>query len=228
MKSSLGNAFCSWSGGKDCALSLHRAIRSGINVTRLVNMVTENGTHSRTHGLSAALLKLQAQAIGIPIVQRPAAWDTYEREFKNLLREMPDEGIHRGIFGDIDMELHRAWVERVCSECSIIPSLPLWGEKRGDLLSELIHAGFKIVIVAVDRHFLDETWVGREIDDAFVRDIQLREADVDICGEAGEYHTFVYDGPIFGRPVVFEKGPVRSEGDHFFLDILDPSIQGER
>lgn len=221
-------AFCSWSGGKDCALSLHRAVWSGFNVTRLVNMVTEDGSYSRTHGLSAALLALQGRAIGIPIVQRPATWDTYEREFKNVLCEMPENGIRRGIFGDIDMEEHRAWVERVCSECRITPSLPLWAEKRRDLLSEFILAGFKAAIVAVDKRYLDETWVGREIDDAFVRDIQLQGTDIDICGEAGEYHTFVYDGPIFNRPILFEKGPVRSDGDHFLIDIVNPAIKGAR
>jgi diphthine-ammonia ligase len=218
------NAFCSWSGGKESALSLFRAMGSGFNVTHLVNMMTEDGSHSRTHGISAGLIQLQAGAIGIPLIQRPASWDTYEREFKAVLRTMPGEGIYHGIFGDIDLEEHRAWVERVASECSITPSLPLWCEKRDDLLSEFIRSGFKAVIVAVDKRYLDENWIGREIDDAFMSDI--RSQDVDICGEAGEYHTFVYHGPIFKDPVLFDKGAVRSDGDHFFLDILNPSVKG--
>ncbi|MBP1750007.1 MAG: hypothetical protein H6Q52_2546 [Deltaproteobacteria bacterium] len=226
MNDSGDKAFCSWSGGKESALALYRAMRSGVNVARLVNMVTEDGSHSRTHGLSAGLLVLQAESIGIPIIQRPATWDTYEQEFKDVLREMPQKGIHRGIFGDIDLEEHRTWVERVCSECSIIPSLPLWTESRDDLLSEFIRAGFKASLVAVNKRYLDESWIGREIDNAFVRDIRAQSTHVDICGEAGEYHTFVYDGPIFKRPVSFEKGPVRSDGDHFFLDIRNGSIKG--
>ena len=86
-------AFCSWSGGKDCALSLYRAIRSGAEVARLVNMVTEDASCSRTHGVEAELLVLQARAIGIPLVQRPVSWDTYEREFKTVLHAMAGTGI---------------------------------------------------------------------------------------------------------------------------------------
>jgi diphthine-ammonia ligase len=217
-------AFCSWSGGKESVLSLFRAIRSGVNVVRLVNMMTEDGAHSRTHGITAELIQLQAKALGIPLIQRPASWDTYEEEFKTVLRMMTGQGIGCGIFGDIDLEEHRAWVVRVASECSITPSLPLWCEQRDDLLAEFIRSGFKAVMVAVDKRYLDETWIGREIDDAFVGDI--RTQNVDICGEAGEYHTFVYDGPIFKEPVIFGRGGVRSDGDHFFLDIIDPSLKG--
>jgi len=213
------DAFCSWSGGKESALSLFRAARSGFTITRLINMVTEDGTHSRTHGLEADLLSLQARAIGIPLTQRRTTWNGYEEEFKKVLSGLRADGIFQGIFGDIDMEEHRAWVERVCSECDVRPSLPLWLEKREDILSEFLDEGFKAVIVAVDRRYLDEKWVGREIDRAFVDNIRSLGGNVDICGEKGEYHSFVYDGPIFQRPVPFEKGGIRSTDDYFFLDI---------
>jgi uncharacterized protein (TIGR00290 family) len=213
------DAFCSWSGGKESALALFRAQRSGFAISRLINMVTEDGTHSRTHGLGADLLSLQARALGIPLTQRRTTWNGYEEEFKRVLSLLHAEGILRGVFGDIDMEEHRAWVERVCTDCDVRPSLPLWLEKRGDILSEFINEGFKAVIVAVDRHYLDERWIGREIDRAFVDDIRALGGDVDICGEKGEYHTFVYDGPIFQRPVPFEKGGIRSTDEYFFLDV---------
>ena len=213
------NVFCSWSGGKESALALHRARQSGFAVTRLINMVTEDGTHSRTHGLEADLLSLQAEAIGIPLVQRRTTWNGYEEEFKKALSAFRDEGIYRGIFGDIDMEEHRAWVERVCSEYKLRPSLPLWLEKRDDLLSEFINEGFKAVIVTVNRRYLDDTWIGREIDGAFVNDLKALGGDVDLCGERGEYHSFVYDGPIFRRPVPLERGKIRSTEEYFFLDI---------
>lgn len=213
------DAFCSWSGGKESALALFRARRSGFTITRLINMVTEDGTHSRTHGLEANLLSLQARTIGIPLTQRRTTWKSYEEEFKKVLSHFHAEGILRGVFGDIDMEEHRAWVERVCSECNVRPSLPLWLEKRDDILSEFLNEGFKAVIVAVDRRYLDDRWIGREVDPAFVNDIQALGGDVDICGEKGEYHTFVYDGPIFQRPVPFEMVGIRSTDEHFFLDI---------
>lgn len=179
------DAFCSWSGGKESALALFRARRSGSTITRLINMVTEDGTHSRTHGLEADLLSIQARAIGIPLTQRRTTWNGYEEEFKKALSSLYAEGIRRGVFGDIDMVEHRAWVERVCSECNVRPSLPLWLERREDILSEFINEGFKAVIVAVDRRYLDDMWIGREIDGTFPDDIRALGGDVDICGEKG-------------------------------------------
>ena len=220
------NAFCSWSGGKESALALFRARRSGFTITRLINMITEDGTHSRTHGLEADLLSLQASSIGIPLTQRRTTWNGYEEEFKKVLSLLHAEGTLRGVFGDIDMEEHRAWVERVCSECDVSASLPLWLEEREDILSEFVNRGFKAVIVAVDRRCLDDRWIGREIDHAFADDIRALGGDVDICGEKGEYHTFVYDGPIFQRPVPFERGGIRSTDDYFFLDIKALPLKG--
>jgi len=228
MKDDGNHVFCSWSGGKESALALYRAIGSGIAVNRLINMVTEDGSHSRTHGIEAALLSLQARAIGIPLIQRKTTWEGYEEEFKKVLFGLSDEGISRGVFGDIDMEEHRAWVERVCSECGVRPSLPLWLAKRDDLLSEFINSGFKAVIVAVDRNYLDDTWIGREIDGTFVKDLESLGDSVDICGERGEYHSFVYDGPIFHNPVQFEKGGIRSAPGYYFLDIGAYSIRETR
>lgn len=228
MKDDGNRVFCSWSGGKESALALYRAIGSGIAVSRLINMVTEDGSHSRTHGIEAALLSLQARAIGIPLIQRKTTWDGYEEEFKKVLSGLSDEGISRGVFGDIDMEEHRAWVDRVCAECAVRPSLPLWLAKRDDLLSEFIDSGFKAVIVAVDRNYLDDTWIGREIDKTFVKDLQSLGDSVDICGERGEYHSFVYDGPIFHRPVQLEKGGVLSAPGYYFLDIGAYSIKETR
>lgn len=195
-------------------------------MTHLINMVTEDGIHSRTHGVEAALLSIQAQAIGIPLVQCSTTWNGYEGVFKKALSGFLGQGIDQGIFGDIDMDEHRAWVERVCSECMIRPNLPLWLEKRDDLLSEFLNKGFKAVIVTVDKRYLDDTWVGREIDSEFVNDIKSLGDNVDICGEKGEYHSFVYDGPIFERPVIFKKGNVRSNEGYFFLDIHDASVEG--
>lgn len=224
MKKDLKSAFCCWSGGKESALALGRALNSGLKVDRLINMVTEDGTHSRTHGLEASLLSLQAKAAGIPLIQRGTTWNGYEGEFKKVISEFLGQGIDLGIFGDIDMDEHRAWVERVCSECAVRPSLPLWHEKREDLLQEFINEGFRAVVVTVDKRYLDETWIGREIDREFVKDIKALGDGVDMCGEKGEYHSFVYDGPIFEKPVVFRKRGVRSDEDYFFLDIDDASL----
>ena len=143
-------AFVSWSGGKDSALACYNAIKNDkVNVAYLLNMLSENGTHSRSHHLSAAVLKTQTGAMGIPIVQRQATWGGYEEEFKKALAFFKEEGIQTGIFGDIDVQEHRDWVERVCGDCGLNAIFPLWQRSRESLMDEFIAAGFKAVIVAV-------------------------------------------------------------------------------
>jgi diphthine-ammonia ligase len=194
--------FCSWSGGKDSALAFYEATRSGMEITHLLNMATENGEHSRTHGLTSELLASQAEAINISLVQQKASWDTYEKEFKKALSIIKDGDALRGVFGDIDMIEHRDWVERVCLESGVEPILPLWLKDREEILISFIDAGFKAIVVAADERYLGEEWLGREINRAFMNDLKALNR-VDLCGEKGEYHTFVYDGPIFKKPVGF-------------------------
>ena len=187
-------AFCSWSGGKESAYALHKAQRQGMEVSFLLNMVSEDGKRSRSHGVPAELLIKQADGIGIPIIQAGCWWNDYEKKFKNAVSSM--NGIEAGIFGDIDIQEHRDWVERVCNELGIMPILPLWKEKREEFLHTFINDGFKAVVVAAK----DNSLIGRRINEQFITDLKSMD-DIDLCGERGEYHTFVFDGPIFKRPV---------------------------
>src|SRR3989339_720564 len=207
-------AFCCWSGGKDGCLSLHRALKN-YELAYLVNMIAEDGKHSRTHGISSNLLRLQAESIGMTIVQRKTTWENYEEEFKKILRELKDEGITAGIFGDIDLQEHRDWVERVCKETGITPVLPLWKEEREKLLKEFIQVGFKAIIVATNSKFLADEWLGKQIDEKFINDLKTLD-NIDLCGEAGEYHTFVYDGPIFKKPLKITAGKKVFRDNHWF------------
>ena len=127
-------AFVSWSGGKDCCLVLHQALQEGLEIKYLANMLTEDGAHSRTHGLSSEVLDLQSRALGIPLLQRRATWDGYEEEFKRLLGSLKLEGIDDGVFGDIDMDEHREWVERVCRAEGVTAHLPLWGLDQNEAI----------------------------------------------------------------------------------------------
>ena len=139
-------AFCCWSGGKESALSLYRAQQSGYNICCLLNMVSQDGNHSRTHGINSDWLKRQSESMGIPIIQPKTMWKNYETEFKKAVSELRENrGLKIGIFGDIDLKPHRDWVERVCRESDIEPILPLWGEEREKLLEEFISAGFKTI-----------------------------------------------------------------------------------
>ncbi len=215
-----GKAFVSWSGGKDSVLACYNAIKNeGIEIAYLLNMLSENGTHSRSHHLSVAALKAQAEAMGIPIVQRQARWQGYEEEFKKALAVFKEEGVQTGVFGDIDVQEHRDWVERVCSESGLNAMLPLWQRSRESLMGEFIAAGFKAIIVAVKLECMGSEWLGRQLDRQFVEDMKCLPR-VDLCGENGEYHTFVCDGPIFKAPVVFSAGEKMHTQTHSFLDIV--------
>lgn len=213
-------AFISWSGGKETSLACYRVTQNqDIKVAYLLNMVSEDGKRSRSHGVSSALLKAQSDALGIPIIQRRTTWGSYEEVFKKAVSGLKKEGIEIGIFGDIDLQEHRDWVERVCKEIEIKPLLPLWKEDREELLQEFIRIGFKAIVVAAKADLLGKEWLGRRIDEEFIEDLKKLN-DVDLCGEKGEYHTFVYDGPIFKRPVRFAVGKKVFRDKHWFLKII--------
>jgi len=213
-------AFCCWSGGKESALSLYRAKNSGIHISCLINMISENGKYSRSHGLSSELLKLQAKALGISIVQRKTTWKTYEEEFKKAVLDFKREDIRVGVFGDIDLQEHRDWVERVCKEIGIQPILPLWKRKRENLLEEFIRVGFKAIVVATNAQFLGEEWLGRKINNRFIEDLKTL-GNIDLCGEKGEFHTFVTSGPLFKKRIEITKSRKRHNKERWFLDILE-------
>ncbi len=225
----MNQVFVSWSGGKDSCLACYRAIAGGLKVRYLANMVTEDGTRSRTHGLSVQVLQAQSQAIGIPLVQRRTTWNGYEAEFKKMLRAFKQEGIEGGIFGDIDIAGHREWVERVCGEENITPHLPLWGEEQGEILRDFIASGFKAIVVATKADVLGEEWLGRRIDLDFIDQLsELKKTkDITLCGEAGEYHTIVVDGPLFQKRM--EIGETRKvlRDKHWFLEILSTDLRAK-
>jgi len=217
-------AFVSWSGGKDAALSYYRAMKD-FHITHLLNMVAEDGLISRSHGIRTDILRLQAEAMGLIIIQPRSSWETYEAEFKRALSDLKDKGVEAGIFGDIDLEEHREWVERVSKESGIEAVLPLWGEKnRENLIEELIKAGFETVVVATKKDVLGPEWLGRRIDYDFVRDISKIKG-VDISGEGGEYHTFVVSGPIFKKSINIVKSDKITRDQHCFLDISECELQ---
>lgn len=212
-------AFISWSGGKETSLSCYKVMRNeNIKVTCLLNMVSEDGRYSRSHGVSVELLKAQAEAMGIPIVQRKTTWQTYEDKFKKTVSDLKREGIEAGVFGDIDFQEHRDWVERVCKEIGIKPILPLWKEKREKVLKEFIKAGFKAIVVATNAQFLGREWLGRRINKDVITELKAC-GNVDLCGEKGEYHTFVYDGPIFKKPLYFASGEKVLKNKRWFLEL---------
>ena len=210
--------FCSWSGGKESCLACYQAIREGHEVASLLTMFTTTGNHARSHRLRKDLLMAQSQAVGIPLYQRRVSWDTYERGFARALTALKREGIGGGVFGALYLSEDRAWVERVCSEAGIVPLLPLWGMETKDLLSTFIKMGFEAIVVAVRSDIMDAHWLGKRIDGAFVE--QMEKSGIDVCGENGEYHTLVVDGPIFGRRIDIRATEITRRGSMAFLRVL--------
>lgn len=179
-------------------LALHRALAAGWRVEALLAMFDEGGERSRSHALPPALMQAQADALGLPLVMRSAGWADYEAVFTDQLRAFAAQGLTHGLFGDIDLQPHRDWEEKVCAAAGLQAALPLWQEPRRALVDELFALGYRARVVCVDARFLDAGFCGREFDAAFVADLP---EGVDACGENGEFHTFVFDGPRFARPV---------------------------
>lgn len=209
--------FCSWSGGKDCCLALFRAIRNGGVPAYLLTMLTEEGNRSRAHGLPPAIIQAQAQALNIPLVVGKASWNGYEKSFLSAITRFREEGIEYGVFGDIDLEAHLQWVERICSSVGIQAYEPLWKRARGDLLEEFLRLGFKATIISVKQGALDSSFLGQTLNRELIADIE--KIGIDASGEEGEYHTVVTDGPIFSSPILLNaKERVLREG-YCFLDV---------
>jgi uncharacterized protein (TIGR00290 family) len=191
-------ALCSFSGGKDSCLALWRAQQQGIDVRTLLVMFEESGARSRSHALPTALIERQARALQLVLVTRSATWRSYESVFVDALRELRAQGHDIAVFGDIDLQAHRDWEERVCATAGITPVLPLWQQDRSALAREVLTAGFRAVVVCVDSRYLGDEYCGRQYDASFIASLP---SGVDACGENGEFHTFVYDGPNFAAPV---------------------------
>ena len=221
--------FISWSGGKDSCLAGYLAITSGLEVCYLANTVTEDGKRSRSHGLPAEVLQVQSQAIGIPLVQRRTTRDNYEAEFKSMLRTLKAEGVEGGVFGDIDFNAHREWIDRVCQEVDITPHLPLWEQSQDKIMRDFIALGFEAVVVATKADLLGEEWLGRKVDLDFIKDLaELAETKkITPCGEAGEYHTLVTDGPLFKQRLEIPEANKILKEEHWFLDIAKGGLRAK-
>jgi uncharacterized protein (TIGR00290 family) len=194
-------ALISSSGGKDSLLALWRARAQGIDVRTIITMFDETGERSRSHGVRRDLAVAQARAIGCELVTPSATWSTYEETFVSTLESLRASGHDTAVFGDIDLQPHRDWEEKVCAAAGLAAVLPLWGEDRVALAREAIAIGLEAIVVCIDSRFLSDDFAGRVYDDAFLADLPV---GVDACGENGEFHTFVFDGPMFANRLSVE------------------------
>lgn len=215
-------AISSWSGGKDSCLACYKAIQQGYDVKLLLNFVSRESKRGCFHGIEGKLLKFQADLIGIPLAQKEVSPDMqkYEEEFKAAVTELRGKDIGSMVFGDIYLLEHESWIERVCKELKINALEPLWGNSPENIIDEFLKAGFKAIIVSCKADVMGKEFLGRYIDQELVA--ELKKKDICPCGEKGEFHTLVVDGPIFKRPIkIVEAEPIIKEGfwKHWFLDI---------
>jgi len=176
-------------------------MEEGFEIQSLLTMMNNRG-ESSFHMINADLLDAQSAAIGIPIVKCKTAPETYEHDFKNSLRQLRSAGVGGIVTGDIfEVAQHEAgWLERVCKETGMKPIRPLWRRNTRQILDEFIELGFKATVVRVNLGLLGEEFLGRSLDTEFLSELARLE-NIDPCGERGEYHTLVTDGPLFNNRI---------------------------
>lgn len=193
------NCFVSWSGGKDSCLAFYKAVENGYNPKKLLTMFSKENDVSTAHRLEEGVFRAQAFAMGIEHTVGRTLFNDYEEVFIHNLKQFKEDGLDYGVFGDIDVEEHKRWEDKVCKGASITAVLPLWQQNRKELVKEFLNLGFKARIIVVNTAMLDKRFLGQDLSFSLMEEIEAWGADV--CGENGEYHTVVYDGPIFSQPV---------------------------
>ena len=203
-------AIFNWSGGKDSALALYKVRQAGqYDILTLLTTVSTPYQRISMHGVRTTLLERQAAALGLPcrqlLLPEMPSMATYEQLMDTSMRDLQRAGATASIFGDIFLADLRQYREAKLAEAGLAAVFPLGGVPTGELIREFIGLGFKTIITCVNEKYLDRSFVGRVIDEDFLRDLP---ANVDPCGENGEFHTFVFDGPLFSQPIAFEKGEI--------------------
>lgn len=214
------NTACSWSGGKDSCFALMQTIKTGYNAKVLLNVLNEAGKISRSHGIPEEILRAQAEAAGIPIHLISSSWQEYEVKFVQVLQQLKKQHeLKYAVFGDIDLQAHRDWEEKVCEKAGIQAILPLWKQDRKQLVHEMINSGIETIIVSCNET-MGKEFLGKTLTRSLVA--ELEEIGIDACGENGEYHTLVVYCPLFLRKLqVSVSNKVLHENYWFCNLVLD-------
>jgi uncharacterized protein (TIGR00290 family) len=216
-----------WSGGKDSALALYEVLNSdSYEVLELLTTVTKDYARISIHGVRRVLLEQQAKALRIPLeemfITKGASDAEYESELLKVLGRHQANGVFSVVFGDIFLEDVRKYRKRILEKVGMNGIFPLWKKDTKDLARTFINLGFKAIITSIDSNVLGKDFVGREYDEQFLSDLP---ANVDPCGENGEFHSFVYDGPLFCERIGFKKGEIVLRDNRFYYCDLLPVSQ---
>lgn len=211
------NFIASFSGGKDSVLSLFKAASTG-EAVGLIVMLEEEGKRSRSHGMPPEIIHAQANSIGLPVFTAAASWQDYEKAFIQLLEHGRNQGASALVTGDLDIPGHGFWHEKVAKKAGLKLGMPLWGMNHREAVEEFINLGFVTIIVTVNLSLgMREDDLGRRLTLEYVK--ELVERGIDPCGEGGEFHTTVIDGPIFTFPIPIRKGKILRDGEYAFLPL---------
>jgi len=197
----------SYSTGKDSTIAIWRAIKQGMIPVGLITTYNTDAKVTWFHGIPDGLLDEVQKSVGIPISLIKTSGEDYTKNFENALMKAKDDGAEFCVFGDIDLEEHLIWCTDRANAAGLKAYFPLWNESRESIVYEFIDSGFKAIVKVVDNDRLPSDMAGEMLTRELVN--KMREHGADVCGENGEYHTFVFDGPMFKYPVRFEvKGKI--------------------
>ena len=216
------NIYLSWSGGKDSSLALYEIQKAGThNVAALLTTITEDYDRISMHGVRVELLEQQAESLGIPLkkilIPKEATNEIYEARMRALLEAGLREGVDTVAFGDIFLEDLKIYREKNLAQLEMKGLFPIWKRDSAELAQTFIKLGFKAALACIDTHFLDPSFAGRAYDQDLLRDLP---ANVDPCGENGEFHSFAFDGPIFKHPIHHTLGEVVRRDRYCFCDFV--------
>ena len=207
----------SYSGGKDSTLALYHAMQVG-KAIGLIVMLEEQGLRSRSHAMSMEIIQAQANALGLPIITASSSWNDYETEFLKLLADAKQQGAEVLVTGDLDMPEHGCWHDRITQQAGLKLCMPLWERPHREVIEEFIQLGFKTMIVTVNLN------LGMKVDDLgkvltldYIQELENR--GIDPCGEGGEFHSTVIDGPLFTAPIAIRKGDILYHENYAFLAL---------
>jgi uncharacterized protein (TIGR00290 family) len=213
--------FC-WSGGKDSAMALHTLLQQAdVHVVALLTTVTEGYDRIAMHGVRRELLVRQAESIGLPLhevfIPPQCVNPVYESRMEEALRLFFNQGVRKVAFGDIFLEDLRAYREKNLARIGMTALFPIWKRDTRELIQFFHQQRFRAVAACIDSKILDASFAGRELDESFFRDLA---PNADPCGENGEFHTFVFDGPIFQSPILIRTGEIVNRDGFVFCDLL--------
>jgi len=223
------NIWLSWSSGKDSAWALHvLRQQGGYEITGLITTINSAFDRVAMHGTRRELVEMQAEAAGIPLVKAPLPWPCSNADYEAAMKTVCDRALSEGVtaiaFGDLFLADIRAYREQQLQGTGLNPLFPLWQIPTDQLARQMIHGGLRAKLVCVDPKQLDPKFTGRDFDLALLS--QLPPA-VDPCGENGEFHSFVYAGPMFSRDLPVATGEIVLRDGFSYCDVL-PAVAASR